>query len=96
MKCKIEKARLDGNVVCPPNKSYTHRAIFLASLAKGNSQIRNVLLSRDTIATINACKTFGATIKEKGTDLRIESSGDIKLQSNENIKSDNTIFISLF
>ena len=83
MKCKIEKARLDGNVICPPNKSYTHRAIFLASLAKGNSQIRNVLLSRDTIATINACKTFGATIKEDGTDLRVESSGDVKLQSNE-------------
>ena len=83
MKCKIEKARLDGNVVCPPNKSYTHRAIFLASLAKGNSQIRNVLLSRDTIATINACKTFGATIKEDGPDLRIESSGDIRLQGNE-------------
>jgi 3-phosphoshikimate 1-carboxyvinyltransferase len=83
MKCKIEKARLEGNMVCPPNKSYTHRAIFLASLAKGKSQIRNVLLSRDTIATINACKTFGAIIKEDGTDLRIESSGDIKLQSNE-------------
>jgi len=83
MKCKIEKARLDGNIVCPPNKSYTHRAIFLASLAKGTSQIRNVLLSRDTIATINACKTFGAVIKEDGSDLRIESSGEVKLQGNE-------------
>jgi 3-phosphoshikimate 1-carboxyvinyltransferase len=83
MKCKIEKARLEGNMVCPPNKSYTHRAIFLASLAKGESQIRNVLLSRDTIATINACKTFGAIIKEDGANLRIESSGDVKLQSNE-------------
>jgi 3-phosphoshikimate 1-carboxyvinyltransferase len=83
MKCKIEKARLEGNIMCPPNKSYTHRAIFLASLAKGKSQIRNVLLSRDTIATINACKTFGAIIKEDGANLRIESSGDIKLQSNE-------------
>jgi 3-phosphoshikimate 1-carboxyvinyltransferase len=83
MKCKIEKARLEGNMACPPNKSYTHRAIFLASLAKGKSRIRNVLLSRDTIATINACKTFGAIIKEDGADLRIESSDDIKLQSNE-------------
>ena len=83
MKCKIEKARLAGNIVCPPNKSYTHRAIFLASLAKGKSQIRNVLLSRDTIATINACKTFGALIKEDGPNLIIESSGDVKLQSSE-------------
>ncbi|HYL65836.1 MAG TPA: 3-phosphoshikimate 1-carboxyvinyltransferase [Nitrosopumilaceae archaeon] len=83
MKCKIEKARLSGNIICPPNKSYTHRAIFLASLAKGKSQIRNVLLSRDTIATINACKTFGSIIKEDSTNLTIESSGDLKLQSNE-------------
>jgi 3-phosphoshikimate 1-carboxyvinyltransferase len=83
MKCKIEKARLSGNIVCPPNKSYTHRAIFLGSLAKGKSQIRNVLFSRDTIATINACKTFGALIKEDGTNLTIESSGDIKVQSPE-------------
>ena len=83
MKCKIEKARLAGNIACPPNKSYTHRAIFLASLAKGNSQIRNVLLSRDTIATINACKTFGVLIKEEGDNLTIESSGDVKLQSSE-------------
>ena len=83
MKCKIEKARLGGNIVCPPNKSYTHRAIFLASLAKGKSQIRNVLLSRDTIATINACKTFGARITENGDTLTIESSGDVKLQGSE-------------
>ena len=83
MKCKIEKSRLEGNIVCPPNKSYTHRAIFLASLAKGKSQIRNVLLSRDTIATINASKTFGAIIKEDGTNLTIESSGDVKMQSHE-------------
>ena len=82
MKCKIEKARLAGNIVCPPNKSYTHRAIFLASLTKGKSQIRNVLLSRDTIATINACKTFGALFKD-GDTLTIESSGDVKLQSLE-------------
>lgn len=83
MKCKIDKARLSGNIACPPNKSYTHRAIFLASLAKGKSQIRNALLSRDTIATINACKTFGAIVKEDGINLTIEGSGDLRLQGNE-------------
>ena len=33
MKCKIEKSKISGQIICPPNKSYTHRAIFLASLA---------------------------------------------------------------
>ena len=81
MKCKVEKSRLSGNIICPPNKSYTHRAIFMASLAKGKSQIRNVLLSRDTIATINACKTFGAIVKEDGINLTIESTGELNLQN---------------
>ncbi len=83
MKCKIEKARLSGIIVCPPNKSYTHRAIFLSTLAKGQSKISNVLLSRDTVATINACKNFGAQIKIDGSNLTVESSGDIKLQSSQ-------------
>lgn len=83
MKCKIEKARLSGNVVCPPNKSYTHRAIFLSTLAKGKSKISNILLSRDTIATINACKNFGAQINIDGSNLTIESSGNINLQSSQ-------------
>jgi 3-phosphoshikimate 1-carboxyvinyltransferase len=78
MKCKIEKARLSGNIVCPPNKSYTHRAIFLATLANGKSQIRNVLLSRDTIATINACKNFGADIQIEGSNVMVKSSGEIQ------------------
>lgn len=83
MKCKIEKARLSGKIVCPPNKSYTHRAIFLSTLAKGKSQISNVLLSRDTIATINACKNFGAQIKIDGSNLTVESTGNINLQSSQ-------------
>ena len=81
MKCKIEKARLSGIIVCPSNKSYTHRAIFLSTLAKGQSKISNVLLSRDTVATINACKNFGAQIKTDGSNLTVESSGNINLQS---------------
>jgi len=83
MKCKIEKARLSGNIVCPPNKSYTHRAIFLATLANGKSQIRNVLLSRDTIATINACKNFGANIQIEGSNVTVKSSGEIRLQTSD-------------
>ena len=81
MKCKIEKSRISGTIVCPPNKSYTHRAIFLSTLAKGQSKISNVLLSRDTIATITACKNFGAKIKTDGSDLTVESLGEINLQS---------------
>ena len=63
MSCKVEKSKISGEIVCPPNKSYTHRAIFLASLAGNNSKVENVLFSSDTNATIEACKEFGAEIK---------------------------------
>ncbi len=63
MKCKIEKSKISGQIICPPNKSYTHRAIFLASIAGKNSKVENALLSADTIATIEACKKFGAEIE---------------------------------
>lgn len=71
MKCKITKSAISGVVTCPPNKSYTHRAIFIASLANGHSTVENVLLSADTLATINACKKFGAEIKVSGSTLKI-------------------------
>ena len=69
---------LKGNVICPPSKSYTHRAIFISSLANGDSQIINPLLSRDTIATIDACKAFG--VKIKGTDQELFVSGNATLK----------------
>ena len=71
MNCKVEKSKLTGEIVCPPNKSYTHRAIFLASMVDGKSLIKNVLRSRDTNATIEACRSFGAEIQEGGTSLKI-------------------------
>ena len=83
MKCKVEKSRLSGTISCPPNKSYTHRAIFLASLAKGNSTIRNVLLSRDTIATMNACKVFGSKISTSGSTVSVESTGNVSATGSE-------------
>lgn len=61
MRCKVEKSHISGEIVCPPSKSYTHRAIFIASLA-GNSKVENVLFSADTEATICACKSFGAEL----------------------------------
>jgi 3-phosphoshikimate 1-carboxyvinyltransferase len=71
---EIRKSFLDGNVKCPPSKSYTHRAIAIASLAEGKSIIKNPLISRDTMATISGCKMLGVKIKnanEKFDSLEI-------------------------
>jgi len=80
MNCKVEKSSIDGKIICPSNKSYTHRAIFMASLADGKSMIKNILKSGDTIATINVCKNFGAEIKEEKNNLIVDSPNELKLQ----------------
>jgi len=83
MKCKVTKSTLTGTISCPPNKSYSHRAIFLASLASGKSTLRNVLLSRDTLATVNACKSFGAKIEISNSTVLVVGSGEVNPQTLE-------------
>ena len=82
MKCRVEKSEIDGSIECPANKSYTHRAIFLASLAIDKSIIKNILRSGDTNATINTCKNFGVEIKDVGNDITVTSANELKIHSN--------------
>ena len=81
MNCNIEKSRLSGRIVCPANKSYTHRAIFLAALSDGKSIVKKILRSNDTIATINACRGFGVEVSE------VENNVTIKNTINETVQS---------
>jgi len=74
MNCRVEKSKIRGEVNCPSNKSYTHRGIFLASLAGNNSKVENVLLSADTKATIEACKNFGANIEVNESSIIVKES----------------------
>jgi 3-phosphoshikimate 1-carboxyvinyltransferase len=64
MRVRVSRSNINGIITPPPSKSYTHRAVAIASLAEGVSYISNPLFSRDTLATINACKILGAEIKK--------------------------------
>jgi len=66
---EIYKSVLEGNIKCPPSKSYTHRAIAIASLAEGKSTISNPLISRDTMATISGCKILGVKIEKSNESV---------------------------
>lgn len=66
---------ISGRIAPPPSKSHTHRAFFLASLARGESRIANALLSADTRATLAACRAMGAEIAEDGDGFRISEGG---------------------
>jgi len=75
VKVRITPSSATGEVSAPPSKSYTHRAVILASLAAGESIIENPLLSDDTRYTIDACRSLGADIELKGDRLMITGTG---------------------
>ena len=73
MKCEIKTSKITGKIICPPNKSYTHRAIFLAALSDGKSIVKNVLNSSDIKATISACNAFGVEVHEDNDIITIRN-----------------------
>lgn len=76
MKLKVKNISDIGGVVkAPPSKSYSHRAIILASLAQGTSKLYDLLFSEDTIASINVCRTLGAKITKKDDYLEVVGTG---------------------
>ncbi len=70
----ITPNKLSGDVIIPPSKSLSHRAIIAASLAEGESVISNVLLSKDILATIDSMRACGATIDIDNDKLYIKGS----------------------
>lgn len=74
MNVTIKPSFLHGDVVVPPSKSLSHRAIIAAALAEGESKISNVLFSKDIKATIGAMRACGADIKEFDDYLIIKGS----------------------
>ncbi|HEV2139183.1 MAG TPA: 3-phosphoshikimate 1-carboxyvinyltransferase [Nitrososphaerales archaeon] len=65
------RGKLRGKVAVPPSKSYTHRAVVMASLSEGTSRVSNPLISRDTLATVRACRAMGAKVEEDAGLVRV-------------------------
>jgi len=62
-----EKSTLAGDIEVPPSKSHTIRALAIAAMAPGESQIANPLDSADTRACVDACRALGADIETGDT-----------------------------
>ena len=59
------KKPLKGEITPPPDKSISHRAVIISSLAEGKSIIRNFLYAEDPLRTVNAFREMGIKIEEK-------------------------------
>lgn len=66
---------LKGEIIVPGDKSISHRAIMLASLAKGTSEVSNFLQGADCLSTISCFQNMGVLIENKGDIVRIQGNG---------------------
>ncbi len=65
---------LKGEVTIPSDKSISHRAVILASLANGRSVIKNFSKGQDPLSTLKICQNLGVNA-EFNDDLIINSTG---------------------
>jgi len=77
--------RLKGEVYLPGDKSISHRAIILASIARGKSIIRGIQKGEDCLSTLNAVRSMGVEVEEKQGDLIIYGQGPGGLREPKNV-----------
>ena len=69
---KINQSLARGEVMAPPSKSYAHRLLIGAALAKGVSIIKNIELNQDIHATLNGLKALGASYQFEDNQIVIQ------------------------
>nr|HID57793.1 3-phosphoshikimate 1-carboxyvinyltransferase [Desulfobacterales bacterium] len=68
-------SKVSGKIAVPGSKSYTQRALVVASLASGRSVLHNPLISEDTTYLIEALRAIGANIFPQNDTLCVEGTG---------------------
>lgn len=70
---KISKA--NGTVKVPGDKSISHRAVMLGSLAKGTTEITGFLKGADCLSTIDCFRNMGIDISVNGENVTVKGNG---------------------
>ncbi len=66
---------LKGSPEIPGDKSISHRAAIVGTLAQGRTRITNFLTAQDCLNTLAACEQLGAVVERQGTMLTLEGRG---------------------
>ena len=80
-KVTVKKSIINGKILCPPSKSYSHRAIVIATLSNRPTHLENVLLSRDTVATARCCNMLGKNISILSNNEKLTSITDYAISN---------------
>lgn len=76
---------LVGTVAAPGDKSISHRAVILGSLAEGTTRVGNFLAGEDCLATAAAFRALGVPIRVQGAEVEIEGVGLAGLREPPNV-----------
>lgn len=87
-----EKPRaFSGDITPPGDKSISHRAVILGSLARGKTRASGFLFSRDTLATANAFRSMGVDVVVGAGEVEISGNGLFGLEApRETIDAENS------
>lgn len=84
MKWRVRPSKLAGTISIPPSKSHTIRALLIATLANGTSEIKRPLLRGDGASAIEAARSLGAEIEFQDETLIVKGIGNDFNKGNEN------------
>ncbi|WP_218843234.1 3-phosphoshikimate 1-carboxyvinyltransferase [Sporosarcina sp. JAI121] len=71
----FDKPILTGDVAVPGDKSISHRAVMLGSIAEGETKITGFLDGEDCLRTIDIFRQLGVSIEREGTNVTVDSPG---------------------
>jgi 3-phosphoshikimate 1-carboxyvinyltransferase len=81
--------KLEGEVVLPGDKSISHRAVILNSLAEGKAQIDNFARGADCLSTVRCLRALGVKIDRRGSPgssaISISGAGEHGLKEATNV-----------
>ncbi len=66
---------LRGRVLCPPDKSISHRCALFGAMSSGQVRIERYLLAQDSLSTLAAVEALGAGVQRDGDTVVIDGVG---------------------
>lgn len=70
-----KQTALRGELTIPGDKSISHRAVMLGSLAKGDTRITHFLEGADCLSTISCFQKMGISIEKKDREILVHGKG---------------------
>lgn len=90
-KVEFQHVTLHGELSVPGDKSISHRAVMLGSIAEGTTKISGFLEGEDCLQTVDIFRKLGVVITQEGTNVTVESPGMSGWQSpTENLYAGNS------